>query len=622
MKENSIFEARVIAAKELTQLANRKAFHAGKAAFAVVIVTVFLVLSFSVTHGWLMDVTQMGGFGRATFVPVSVYACIILSAMSLIASSGIVMSEAVGKRLDILRITPLSLRTIVLGKGLAVLARSVLIMALLMPILAATQLFGGVSTRDVATSALLTLTDVFFLTGLGLAISAGARSTTDRVIRSGEVLFLWIAGTYAVSGLAFFLEHAVFGVAGRGAGPALDFVVALSPFFVWQLHFMAELSWTGLASNMALHIGAGLFLMRYAVRSLERTVVSAEVGPSEPRVKDVMAGLGRAAKGHKGFKTIGAQRQWAGTLIGGQVTQSSLVAILLPLAAGLPQIVMFLLNLSGNGRLADEYPAFISATLGVMIVAMVAIQACGTIAREKTRHTADTLAATPAGGWGMIWWKGAAVGIAQSFTALLCLAFVIASTYKSSDSLWIALLNGVGFLALLVFIYCLGASFSLSSRSPMEAFGLMVATVVVLSPILFQLMSTYLWGALWADPQPAARYRGPVTYGNGAAVVLFVVGAAILVLRNAFPRFSKVVLCAGVALALAAPTPLYGVSVNTPTIGFMMAPLVDVVSQHSRHYPEILGLSIALELVLSAVLVSGAYVKFNAVFLHGSKPKG
>ena len=618
MKENSIVEARVVALKELTQLANRKTFHAEKAAFAAIIVAAFLVASFAETDGWQMDAMRMGRYGREVFQPVSIYACIILSGMSLVSASGIVMSEAVGKRLDILRITPLSLRTIVLGKGLAVFARSALVMALVMPILAAAQLFGGVSTRDVVTSALLTLTDVFFLTGLGLAISAGARSTTDRVIRSVEVLVLWTAGTFAISGLALLMENVLsFGAAGAGRGGAFDYLVAASPFYVWNMHFAAKLSWTALASNMVLHVAAGLFFVRYAVKSLERKVVSSELEASEPRIKDVMAGLDRVAGGHKRFRAVSVQRQWAGTLIGGQVTQSSLVAILLPLAVALPQIGMFFLNLAGNRPLAGDYPAFIGQTLGISLVVMLAMQACGTIAREKTRHTADTLAATSAGGWGMIWWKGAAVGITQAFSTLVCLAFIVASTYRSSHSLWMALFNGLCLVVLLVFIYCLGASFSLSSKTPIEAFGLMAATVLILSPVLYELMSTYLWGAFWAEPRRpgAGLYRGPLTYGNGVAAGLFAAGAAILVLRNALPRFSKVVLCAGAALALAAPTPISG--------GFdqMLAPLTDVISQHSRHYKE-MWLNMALELVLSAVLVSGAYVKFNAVFLHGSKPKG
>ena len=228
MRAGALLEPGVVAAKELTQLANRRRFHVEKFGFVALVAGVFAFMAFMATEE-IMRAEEMASFGRGSFFWVSVVACVMLSVFALASASGIIMAEAAGKRLDILRITPLSLRTIVLGKGLAIVVKSLLILALLSPILAATQFYGGVSMNDFAQVLCVIFADVLFCAGLGLLVSAGARSNLDRAFRGTVLLAAWLA----LTGVGF---------AGLvpGAPAAL---LAVSPVSVWPGLMMSVLSW-------------------------------------------------------------------------------------------------------------------------------------------------------------------------------------------------------------------------------------------------------------------------------------------------------------------------------------------------------------------------------------------
>jgi len=609
-RQDGVFEARTMAVKELTQISNRRRFHGEKAAFAAVTVAIFLAASYDATDGWRMDIQAMSQFGRQTFVPVSLGACLILSLVTLVSSTGIITSELTGKRLDVLRITALSLNAIVLGKGAALMARSLLVLALLLPLLAATQLFGGVSAGDVVRAFLLILVDVFFFACVGLYVSAGARTMLDRVLRSAEVLFLWLTATGVAAGFVTMLGSTVAGKSWTGGK-------AMSPIWVWEPYLSAQLSWAGLGLNLVFHAVGGLLFLRFAIRNLEKAVATAEIIPEEPKVKDLLRGIKRIKLPFKLFKARARQREWAGTLVGSQLTQTSLAAVLLPLAVGMPQVMMFvLLVVSGRAdwSMTRDYPSFIGATLGGTMLIMLALQSASIMAREKSRHTAEVLAATPSGDAGMIWWKGAAVGISQTVSLALCVVLFPLAAYSNSGSPAPAAAAMLGIATLVIFTFALGAAFSQVSKSPFEAVGLMAGSAVVLAPALVSLVRRepeygdfLVW---WLDPRDIM------------AVGFLAVGLAGVVLRNVFVRWAKVALAGGVAMSMAAGSYFMPVTRGDGSGALLpLAPLLGVMEVRSGvALRQSVWVAVG-ELALSAALVAGCYVNFSSAFLYGAKPK-
>jgi len=603
-KASTVLEARVMAGKELTQMANRRLFHAEKAAFAAITVSVFLSLAYVLTRGFTVtDMREMGQFGRSTFMPVSVVACVSLSIVALVTSTGIIMTEATGRRLDILRITPLSLQTIVLGKGIAVFARSGLVMMLLLPVLGAAQLFGGVSAGDIVKTTVMTLADVFLLTSAGLAVSAGARTVTDRAVRSAEVVFLWFVLTGVVSYGA--------GVAGRSLSSwpqAVSTAAAISPIGAWSLHVMSLLTWPGLAASAAVAVLSGLVFLRVSVRSLTRSVAAAESASEEPKLKDLLAGLKRLKWRPDFLKGAESQRDWAGTLVGSQLTQVSLAAVLFPLAAGVPQIMIFTLYAITNRHGYSDYPWFVAMTMGTAVTAMLGVQSCGAFAREKARHTAEILASTPAGGEEMIWWKGAAIGASQAPSIAICLLFMGLGTFGETGSAATTAINILGFASLAVLVLVLGTAFSVVSKSTFEAVGLMVGSLGILTPALYMVFTSVTHSRRGLE--------------NGAAAGLLLLGMAFVWLRQWKARFAKAVLCVAVAVTLASAAVLLGPS--DVSFNPLLLPLMSMMGVLERSSHVLLWISvwgIAGQVALSAALIAGMHINFTGVFLRGARPK-
>jgi hypothetical protein len=659
-----------VASKELTQAANRRAFHLEKFAFVLACAIVFAAAAFEATSGWTTDLRRISEFGRSAFLPVSLAACAVLTASSLFSATGIVMSELAGKRLDLLRITPLSLGSIVFGKACAASGRRLLIAVGLLPILASTQLLGGVSAGDVVKSISIILTDIVFVTCLGVYVSAGSKSNTDRVFRTILAVITWLiacailaaAAKAALPALAakiggniswldeFLADLTGVGLAGAGLKAPLASVLsalnaaagaAISPLAVWSLHVDAKLTWLGLASNMFVHLGAACALLFMAAGRLGRTVLAYEapvfrpegrelLAAEDPNVEQLVSLLARSKKFGRRVRAVTSKRKWVGTLVGRQLLHTSLAAVMLPLAVGLPQVFVFVLSALTGGGPSDwrsVYPAFIATSLGGAMLVMLLIQSCSLLAGEKVRRTAELLALTPAGNASMIWWKGAAVAVGQALAAVLWLLMVLVGSFLGREGTWILVCNVLGFLAMLLLVYAIGISFSLSSRSPFGAFGLAVFSVLLLAPMLYAGALGFM--AYLEDAGHGAWRYGRISdmeplrgIGMFPALYLFLLGSVLVIARNVFPQVSRVLLAVGVAVffvagALAIPYPDSGFG---PLL-LPMIPLMNVIKDPDPRLMSAALWSILFELVLSAALLGGCYVNFTRTFLFGAKFK-
>ncbi len=604
-KDSTIAGARIIIGKELTQIANRRAFHLEKAAFAAVTTAIFLVAASKFTMDWTIDPETMGRFGRGVFLTVSVGACLILSLVALVTATGIVLSESLRRRLDILRITPLSLDTILIGKAWAVFLKAMLVLLQLLPILAAAQLFGGVAAGDIAKSFTLTVAACFFCTALGILVSAGAKSTVDRVLRSAEILFLWLIATGVLASAALVFR--------RGSPSSIWTMMAgASPIVAWVLHVEASLTWPDVVANFCIHGLGGLFFLAMASKSLARRVAAAEFAPSEPRMKTLFAAMHRFSLRKRIASRVTGQREWAGTLVGTEITQTSLAAVMLPLAAGLPQAVMFIIHLVSGSSYTRDYPAFICFTLGAGLITMLAVQSCATIAREKATHTAELLAVAPSGGADMIWWKGAALLVTQSLSMAMVVLFLFLAPVPGSSRAGQVATVFFGALALLLLLFALGVSFSLASKTSFQAVGFLLASVFVLAPVAMM--------ALAVLEDSFGYFRGP-DVRTGVRLLALIGGMTLVWLRNVFGGLAAVVLAAGVAMALAGAALLLPHSSLVHPGLLVFAPFDRIlnITDVRGDYPMIVV--IVGELILSGLLLSGCYLKFTKMFLSGVRSK-
>lgn len=608
---DTLMEARVVAAKELTQAANRASFHVEKMAFLLLVCGTFLVMTYMAGSSGL-SLETMARFGRQTFLSISLFSCIALSLGSLISSTGIIMSETTGKRLDILRITSLSLTTIVIGKAMAVCARYALVIFLLLPVLAATQLLGGVSAGDVAKAMAITLVDIFFVTAVGVHISAGARTLLDRVVRSLEALFVWLILSSIVAG--------IFGAFSRAPGPGgfLSVMAGASPIFVWYFHMEAHLDWLMVLVNALVHGCAGYMLITSSVGYLQRTIRTASVESDEPKMRNIIQWRRqKKSKSPKG-KSRKRQRDWAGTLIGSQIAQTSLVAMALPIAI-VPVIGASFIAII-FGELDNALAPFVVGYVGVVLLAMVAVQAASAIAREKARHAAEVLSTTPAGEAKMLWWKGGAIVVSQSVSIAVYFFFstvCIIQSFKGGGALAAVVAGAAGFSVLLLFALAAGLSFSHVSKGPFQAIAMLAASVMAFSQVAYYL----IWNAGMSS----------VAFGRPALIL----GLALIASRNLLPGICAAVLCVGTALAVA------GGALILPTgreyemgnaIEWLIEPIKVAINSSDRaHSHGIRGFPYrvishmlaagALQAAIAAAFVAGAFINFTPVFLRGAKPK-
>ncbi len=195
----SLASSRIVAWKEMLQMCNRRSFHIEMALPAIGMAAYLAMrLILEVESRRSFDPRALTAMGRSVFLSLSILACCVAGWVSLVSASGIVHSEIVGKRMPLLRITGLSLGTIVIGKGLSVMARAVAAVVLAVPLLAAAQLLGGVSQADVVFAGVVTAADVFLLTCMGLWASAGAGGGAGRLLRTVAALLLWLVATGSI----------------------------------------------------------------------------------------------------------------------------------------------------------------------------------------------------------------------------------------------------------------------------------------------------------------------------------------------------------------------------------------------------------------------------------------
>jgi len=570
-----------IAWKELTELSNRLRFHAEKLLFGALASGAFVLWAYPLQGRSLEEMARFGG-SLLDFVAVS--SCILLWLFALSASSGIILSELLGNRLDLLRITSLRLDHIVLGKGLAVALKSLLLLLLTAPVIGVGSFYGGFTWQQVVQAFVITISAVLPATSMGLVVSVGAESQVDRVVRCGEWAFGWYALTGVAAGLA----------AEAGAAP----LAAIFTPAAWALFVQRSLGWTGVAFHVVANLAAAFGLTRLAVRRMGKRRRSDACSRRSIFTRPLPA-PGAAARRGGAPTSRGSFRKRAGSLVGSRLTFSNMFPGTVPVAV--VGGVILILGVTGffrGGAYFRRLDAF--SMLGVMTWSLTALllgpDSCGVFAGEKERRTAEVLASTPAGGAGMLWWKGAGILVAyvpaMLFGALLLA--VPAMELSRQRELVIHLSSAVAVTAL---AFAGGLSFSAVSRtSARAAMGLLV-TLLVVAPLVFAGLRVAFAPEMFAYGR--AGEAVPVWVG----VVSAWAGAVLLAFRHIWPKAALALLVVGLALALAGVRVLF-VPGHDAWLLILESPLRPVASMKAA----------AVDLALAGFLFATAHYRFRKVF--------
>jgi len=617
------YESRTVATKELIQVGNRARFHVEGACVVGLISGLYVVMLFSMTQRADGNLQMMAAMGRETFMGLSWVACAVLSLVALAAASGIIRSEITGRRIDLLRVTSLSLETIVLGKGAAVFMRAVAALVLLMPVMAAAQLIGGVMLSDFVKSVVLILGDVFIFTCIGLAVSAGARSAFAIGFRALLLLVVWLVLTHILLSLgAVWMTVFMPRASLTGLAMSQQLLMGSSPFMVWVLVAQAKLTWFGLASNVIVNVLGGLWFMWLTPRMLAKSLKAADVPKEEPKVKAVVSVKhltvvdSLSTKGRRRLATW-----WSGlpgTLVGGQILQSNLFAIMLPVGLFIGMFPSYLgMVVKGDSYNAQRDAASWAAmALSLVVVLAVTIEASSMIAREKARRTAELIATTPAGGPYMAVWKGQALLASQVFGILAALAF-IALRFGTA---WAVPSHGfvvaADFLGLLLLAYSAGISFSLSTRSPGMAMLGVGLTLFVLTPmagIALDSVRSIMTDSGYLYPNDLGQFK----------TVAFVAAAALLVpiaLRNCFGGAAAAILALSLAIATAC---IDACLTKQGSSGSSMLVYVRMLgSFDSGEYVREAAFAALWQLVVAVTMLAGVPIRFNSQLLQGVRARG
>jgi hypothetical protein len=290
-----------------------------------------------------------------------------------------------------------------------------------------------------------------------------------------------------------------------------------------------------------------------------------------------------------------------------------MLPILLPLAVGVPPSFVAGLQAMVKPSSTDaETAVIIAGVVAVATYAMVGFQSCAAIARDKQMHTAELLALTPAGGRGMILWKTGAIFLSQS----LALALMFMLMMKPIDGGWLSstsrLAHALDALSLVVLLWAAGISFSVVTRSPFAAAGLLAASIFVAAPALAAVIPTL---ALFIADNSRREAR---LMTAECAWVALAVGACVIVFRQLCGRAAAGVLAAGTALFAAAGWLL------VMDANLFRTSMVDLLTLPVAMERSLTGVAFRAALAqgaLAAVLIVGMQIRFTRALLVGAKPK-
>lgn len=132
--------------------------------------------------------------GQAIFYATILLLLIFVSAIAPAFTAGALVGEKERQTYDLLTITTLSARAIVLGKLNAIMTFIILLILATLPILAMAFFFGGVAVGEMLIAVMVLLVTALVFSTLGLFVSSFARSTTTSNLITYAVVLPMLLG--------------------------------------------------------------------------------------------------------------------------------------------------------------------------------------------------------------------------------------------------------------------------------------------------------------------------------------------------------------------------------------------------------------------------------------------
>jgi len=514
----------VMTGKELTQVSNRLRFRVQLWTLVGVLAAAWLLMAAEMMYFSRGPVLpeDLAEFGRWFFVVGLAILSIMVPLAVLVAGAGIVISERVNRRLDLLLVTSLASASIIAAKAVSIFARAFLGILLGLPIFALLVVFGGVDRTMIFQGLMFLLANIWLYGSVGLFASVLAKKTSTALAWAGFLALVWnlLPLLYLLGLFVLLPSRAAEKVVSSAA---CEKVWALSPFYTFVTAFIVPMGGAlhvhaaeSAAAGLAFFGGAMLLFRRTAGRS--RAADAAREGP---------LARGRRA-GRAGAHTARAR---IGRLFGGGVISKEL-ASWRPRRA-LLSLAWFAI-LYGVGALMSiatgHWPDLTSlqdhmVVLGLEeggLMFLLAAQASTRVVREKEGRTLQALLLTDMSGGRILLGKAAAILIEQAPGMLFIMghiSFVLVLGLLQVGTAW--LLMTLFFFGA-VFSVTLGLYYSLAAKRTAEAVVLTV-WMWLLGPftaaVILAIISAMIGLESWNDRTPLVMVFIPLmTLAGGLAL--------------------------------------------------------------------------------------------------------
>jgi hypothetical protein len=523
--------------KELTQVSNRARFSILMGSLAGLLAVVFIFMSYGRVYerGEIVTPERMARFGREFFLSAVAVLSVAMSLAVLIIASGIVVREHVGRRLELLLVTPLALPAIVGAKAFSVFARAAAGLLVGLPVFTLLLIFGGVDGPMVIQALVFVSSNMLLYASIGLFASVLGRKTSSSLAWAGVLTLAWNL-------LPLLYLFGVMLWAGRASEELLQTnfsmgVFSLSPFFTYTVYLVNPFAGMGMGPGMGVpwtlngfnvHVTANVAVsgvVLLAAFIIFRPVARRRVSAGEGKRGALWSRLTfRRKRGAPTRRPPGRlARLWGEGMVSRELSSWRPRKALLSLGWFALVYGFVALVSSATGQWPQLYDAndqaalFIAEQMGFCF--LLAVRASLRFAKEKESRTIQQLLVTRLGRLRIIAGKGAALCIEQAPGIVFLAAhliFILAVTRPGATLWWLVL---AGLPVSLLFAVALGFYYSLAA-------GRVVSAVVMTA-------LTWLFGAFAALLFVAILLEATSSRTIGEVVWIPLFAAAILALAAA-----------------------------------------------------------------------------------------
>lgn len=179
-----------------SRMRNGKAFGVMAAYVSVLGIALYMIMmsSWQMRSGQVMTLDDMSRIGRQAFMTIAMIQLGLVSLVSPALTSGVITLEREQQTLDLLRLTRLTSRDILIGKLVSSLSYLGILIAASIPVASLCFLMGGVSPGEMLASYVITIATALLLGTIGLWWTTISRKTSASGALSYGSIFILLVG--------------------------------------------------------------------------------------------------------------------------------------------------------------------------------------------------------------------------------------------------------------------------------------------------------------------------------------------------------------------------------------------------------------------------------------------